>query len=343
MKALLLKEYRKLELAEMPEPRIGPDELLVRVRACGICGSDIHGFDGSSGRRIPPLVMGHEAAGVVSQTGSSVTRFQVGDRVTFDSTVYCGRCDYCRRGEVNLCDQRQVLGVSNGEYRRHGAFAEWVVVPEYIVYPLPEALSFEHAAMVEALSIAVHAVGLTLLKLGDTAVVVGSGMIGLLVIQTLRLAGCARVIAVDVDAARLSLAVGFGAEVCLNPAHSDVASSVRDFTSGRGADVVLEAVGTTATLSTALACARKGGVLTMIGNISPKVELPLASIVTRQIRMFGSCASAGEYPVCLDLLTRKTIRVEPLISKVAPLEEGPAWFERLYHREPNLMKVILQP
>jgi len=150
MNALLLKAYKHLELVDMPVPEIGPQDVLVRVAACGICGSDVHGFDGSTGRRIPPLVMGHEAAGVVARVGSAVEDLREGDRVTFDSTVWCGECFYCRRGQVNLCDRRQVLGVSPGEYRRHGAFADFVAVPRRIVYPLPDNLSFEHAAMIEA-------------------------------------------------------------------------------------------------------------------------------------------------------------------------------------------------
>jgi L-iditol 2-dehydrogenase len=343
MKALLLTEYKKLKLTEMPEPPLAPDDVLVRVKACGICGSDIHGFDGSTGRRVPPLVMGHEAAGVVGKTGSNVKQFRVGERVTFDSTVYCGKCYFCRRGEVNLCDDRQVLGVSPGDYRRHGAFAEYVAVPQHIVYPLPETLSFEHAAMIEAVSVAVHAVGLTPVRLADTAVVVGSGMIGLLAIQALRLAGCGRVIAVDVDQARLRAARELGAEISINARERDVASVVRECTSGRGADVAMEVVGNTPALQSALGSLRKGGTLTLIGNVSPKVELPLQSVVTRQIRLQGSCASAGEYPACIDLLARQAIRVEPLISAIAPLSEGAAWFERLYGRDPNLMKVILQP
>src|SRR6516225_5234667 len=132
MNALLLKEYMQLELAAMPEPEIAADEVLIRVRACGICGSDVHGFDGSTGRRIPPLVMGHEAAGEVAALGAGVQGLRVGDRVTFDSTIYCGQCQYCARGEVNLCDNRQVMGVSPGPYRRHGAFAEFVSVPRRI-------------------------------------------------------------------------------------------------------------------------------------------------------------------------------------------------------------------
>src|SRR5215471_6852430 len=120
MKALLLSEYGHLEVTDLPVPTLRPDELLVQVAACGICGSDVHGYDGSTGRRIPPIVMGHEAAGVVSAVGEGVTGFAPGDRITFDSTVYCGQCEFCQRSEVNLCNNRQVLGVSCGEYRRHG-------------------------------------------------------------------------------------------------------------------------------------------------------------------------------------------------------------------------------
>src|SRR5881628_2302394 len=128
MKGLLLKQYMELEVADLPRPEIGPGDVLIRVGACGICGSDVHGYDGSSGRRIPPLVMGHEASGVVAAVGKNVAHLREGDRVTFDSTVYCGNCFYCRRGEINLCDRRNVLGVSCGDYRRHGAFAEYVAV-----------------------------------------------------------------------------------------------------------------------------------------------------------------------------------------------------------------------
>jgi L-iditol 2-dehydrogenase len=139
-----------LELRDIPEPALGARDVLIRVKACGICGSDVHGYDGSTGRRIPPLVMGHEAAGVVEATGAEVRRFAPGDRVTFDSTVSCGACGFCLTGDVNLCESRQVLGVSCGDYRRHGAFAELVAVPEHIVYRLPESFAFEKAALIEA-------------------------------------------------------------------------------------------------------------------------------------------------------------------------------------------------
>lgn len=343
MNALLLRNYMELELTEMPVPEPGPDDVLVRVSACGICGSDVHGLDGSSGRRIPPLVMGHEAAGVVAGVGSRVTEFREGDRVTFDSTVSCGACFFCRRGEINLCDNRQVLGVSCGDYRRHGAFAEYVAVPRQIVYKLPDSLPFEEAAMIEAVSVAVHAVNLTPIRLGDSALVVGTGMIGLLVLQALRLAGCGRLIAVDIDDAKLKMARALGADDAINAAEGDVPAAVRELTEGRGADVAIEAVGATGPIQTAIASLRKGGALTLVGNITPKIELPLQAVVTRQLRLTGSCASCGEYPASIELIARGAIRVRPLISAVAPLEEGPAWFARLYQKEPSLMKVILKP
>ncbi|NQT36871.1 MAG: alcohol dehydrogenase catalytic domain-containing protein, partial [Planctomycetes bacterium] len=206
MKALVLTETNRLELQDVPEPELGPEDVLIEVRAVGICGSDVHGMDGSTGRRQPPIVMGHEAAGVIARVGEAVDDWAPGDRVTFDSTIYCGRCAFCRDGQINLCDNRRVLGVSCDDYRRHGAFAQFVAVPRHIVYRLPEGLSFERAAMVEPLSIAFHAVNITPITLGDTAVVVGTGMIGLLAVEALRAAGCGRIFAVDLDQNKLDLA-----------------------------------------------------------------------------------------------------------------------------------------
>src|SRR5213594_4850604 len=203
MKARLLSQYRHLELTNFPDPTPSHGEVLIRVAACGICGSDVHGYDGSSGRRIPPIVMGHEAAGSIAALGDGVAGFTKGDRVTFDSTIYCGACSYCCRGEVNLCDHRQVLGVSCSDYRRAGAFAEFVAVPSRIVYRLPDSLSFAEAAMLEAVSVAVHAVSLAQISPNSTALVLGAGMIGLLALQALRVAGCPRVLVADIDSSRL--------------------------------------------------------------------------------------------------------------------------------------------
>jgi len=343
MKALLLSEYGRLEVVEIPMPRPGPGEVLVRVKACGICGSDVHGYDGSSGRRIPPLVMGHETAGIVAAFGSDAAGAREGAHVALDSTIYCGECEYCRRGETNLCDRREVLGVSTGEYRRAGAFAEYVVVPNRVIHHLPDEIPFEDAAMLEPLAVAAHAVALSNLNETGTALVVGAGMIGLLVLQVLRASGCSRVFIVDVDDSRLQLATSLGATNAINAKRDDAVAKIRQLTDGRGVDVALEAVGSSATIQTAIESVRKGGTVTLIGNIAPTAEIPLQTVVSRQIRLQGSAASAGEYPRGIDLLSRHAIDLKPLISVVAPLQEGPQWFERLHAREANLMKVILTP
>jgi L-iditol 2-dehydrogenase len=343
MKALILSKAGQLDVVEMAKPAPADDELLIHIQACGICGSDVHGYDGSTGRRIPPIVMGHEAAGIVESVGRAVSRFQPGDRVTFDSTVFCGKCFFCRRGQVNLCDEREVIGVSTPSFRRMGAFAEYVVVPERIAYHLPENLPFAHAALIEAVSVAVHAVHLTQIELEDTVVVVGAGMIGLLTLQAALLAGAARVFVLDVDDVRLELARTLGATGSFNSRDGSAVDSVLELTEERGADAVLECVGTSVTVKLAIDSVRKGGVVTLVGNITPTIEIGLQSTVTRQIRLQGSCASSGEYPACISLMSRGAIRVEPLLSAVAPLEDGAAWFHRLHEREPGLLKVVLQP
>jgi L-iditol 2-dehydrogenase len=343
MKALLLSQYNQLDLADLPAPVPGVDEILVRVAACGICGSDVHGYDGTSGRRIPPLVMGHEAAGVVSAAGPGVSKFKPGDRVTFDSTVYCGQCEFCRKGEINLCNNRQVIGVSCGDYRRAGAFAEYVVVPQRIAYHLPEALGFHEAAMLEAVSVALHGVRVSEMKGGETVLVIGAGMIGLLTLQASKAAGASRVLVADIDQSRLKTAQGVGADETLLLSGSELAQEILRRTGGRGVDLVLEAVGREETIAASIASVRKGGTVTLIGNISPEVKIPLQVVVSRQIRLQGSCASCGEYPQAMELLANGQIQVKQLITAVAPLRDGPQWFARLHAGEPNLMKVVLDP
>jgi L-iditol 2-dehydrogenase len=343
MKSLLLTAYNHLEITDMPLPAAGPGEVLVRVEACGICGSDVHGLDGSTGRRVPPIVMGHEAAGTVEAVGEGVTRFAKGDRVTFDSTVYCGKCSYCKFGQINLCDNREVIGVSEGNYRRHGAFAEYVVIPDRIMYSLPPDFPFEEAAMLEAVSVAMHGVKVSPVIGGETALVIGAGMIGLLTLQAAKAAGCARVFNSDVDESRLNLARQIGADEVLHCSGAELLAEIKHLTNGQGVDIALEAVGLNQTVASAIDCARKGGTVTLIGNVSPEVTLPLQKVVVKQLKLQGSCASSGEYPEAIELIAAGKIKVKPLITAVASLEEGPRWFDRLHSREPNLMKIVLSP
>jgi L-iditol 2-dehydrogenase len=343
MKALVLKEYKKLSFEDVSTPAPVPGEVLVEVKACGICGSDVHGMDGSTGRRRPPVIMGHEAAGIIVETGTQSNGWKVGDRITMDSTIYCGHCEFCLGGHFNLCDRRRVLGVSCEDYRQNGAFAEYVAVPEHILHRIPDGLRFEQAALVEPLSIAFHAVRRTPLKLNDTALVVGAGMIGLALVQTLRLAGCGRIIAADLAKDKLTLAAKLGATEIVDCSDANTLEKISLLTDGRGADLAFEAVGAATTVDLAIHSVRKGGAVTLVGNVSPKVDLPLQVVVTRELTLYGSCASAGEYPACLDMMANGSIQTAPLLSAVAPLAEGADWFERLYEKEPGLIKVVLTP
>lgn len=343
MKALVLEEYNKLVYRDFPDPELADDEVLIQVMAVGICGSDVHGMDGSTGRRKPPIVMGHEASGVISTIGKNVKGWKAGERVTFDSTIYPLDDWYTRKGFYNLSDNRMVLGVSPEEYRRHGAFAEYVNVPQHILYRIPDSVSFVQAAMVEPVAVAAHAVSLTPVSLNDTVLVVGAGMIGLFVIQVLRTKGCGKIIAVDLEDDKLSLARDLGADFTFNPGREDIRKEVMALSHGRGADIAFEVVGIADSVKTAIGSVRKGAVVTLVGNISPSVDLPLQSVVTRQIRLQGSCAICGEYPVVLDMIARKEVNVDAILSAVAPLSEGAGWFKRLYDKEAGLIKVVLKP
>ena len=334
MKALVLKAYNDLQIMEVPDPVIKPDEVLVKIAASGICGSDVHGMDGSTGRRQPPVIMGHEASGTIVKTGPAVTGWKCNDRVTFDSTIYCGTCPYCRQARINLCENRKVLGVSCDEYLCEGTFAEYVAVPQHILYALPDNVTFEEAAMVEPLSVAFHAVRRSKAKLGDKAVVIGAGVIGLLVIQIMKAAGCSEVVAVDLDEQRLETAFQVGAT---RKVHSSRSATVKDM------DLAVECVGLAVTVNSAVDMLRKGGSLTLVGNLSPDIEFPLQKIVTREISVYGSCASNGEYSACLGLIAKKQIDLAPLMSATTPLADGPEYFTRLYNRDPKLIKVVLTP
>ena len=196
--------------------------------------------------------------------------------------------------------------------------------------------------MLEAVAVALHAVSLAQIPADATALVIGAGTIGILILQALRSSGCSRIFVTDVDSARLDFARQLGATAVLL-SDATLRSQLLDLTSSEGVDVALEAVGRNETVAAAIDSVRKGGTVVLVGNLAPQVTLPLQKVVTRQIRLQGSCASAGEYPNAIELLASGAINVKPLITAIAPLEEGPRWFERLYAREPNLLKVVLTP
>ncbi len=340
---MVLEEYMNLQLKEVPVPEIGEHEVLIKVEAVGICGSDVHGLDGSTGRRIPPIIMGHEASGIIEKKGGLVGNWQVGDRVTFDSTIYNPEDWYSKNSMYNLSDGRMVLGVSCNEFRRQGAFAEYVAIPEHILYKIPATVSFTEAALVEPAAVALHAIQLSPLQKDDVVTVFGAGMVGMFVIQLLKIKGCRNVIAVDLEENRLKLATSLGADFAFRPDDPRLEEQISKLTEGRGADIAFEVVGISATMHKAIDMVRKGASIIVVGNLSPSIDLPLQKIVTRQLRLQGSCAINGEYPEILELIANGKLNVTAILSAEVPLDEGPIWFNRLYQQEKGLMKVILKP
>ncbi|HBE02507.1 MAG: galactitol-1-phosphate 5-dehydrogenase [Spirochaetes bacterium GWF1_41_5] len=341
MKALIHNKVNDFVYSDTEKPAVNDNEVLIRIKAVGICGSDVHGMTGKTGRRKPPVIMGHEAAGIIEEKGKNAAGFMIGDRVTFDSTIYCGHCSFCRQGKINLCANRRVFGVSCDEYRQNGAMAEYLAVPEHILYKIPAEMSFAQAAMIEALSIAFHAVGRSGLKINDTVTVFGCGIIGLLIIQSARLAGCGKIIAVDLDDYKLEFAEKFGADLCLNPLKKNIPKNIEDFCSG--ADIVFEAVGVQVSVNQAVLSCKKGGKIILVGNLSPEIIMPLQKIVTGELTLLGSCASSGEYQACINMIAGRRINVDKLISKIVPLSEGKKWFAFLLEGKEPLFKIVLEP
>jgi L-iditol 2-dehydrogenase len=287
--------------------------------------------------------MGHEASGEIVCVGEGVGGWKLGDRVTFDSTVY--RLDdwYTLRGSYNLSEGREVIGVSPGDYCRPGAFAEYISVPQHILYRIPEGVSFVQAAMVEPAAVAAHAVGLSGVCLGASSVVIGVGMIGTFIVRMLRLSGSTPVIAVDTVDGKLAMSSRYGADVLINADRESVSDVVRLHTNGRGADVGLEAVGISSTVNLLISSLRRGGTGVLVGNVTPSIDFPLQRVVTSELRIQGSCAINGEYATVLSLLASGSLSVDGMISATAPLSEGSEWFTRLSAGTEKLNKIILIP
>ncbi|HEY7131696.1 MAG TPA: galactitol-1-phosphate 5-dehydrogenase [Candidatus Limnocylindrales bacterium] len=338
MKALVFRGPGSMPLEERPEPAAGPGEVVVAVRASGICGSDVHGFTGSTGRRRVGVVMGHEAAGEIVAVGEGVRGRRPGDRVVFRSILACGVCDRCRHGQPNLCLDRTGLGM-----QLDGAYAERVVVPEAMVEALPDGLGFEDAALVEPLAVALHAVNLTPFDLLDEVAIVGAGSIGLLTLLAVRRRGAGRVVVTDRDPHRLEMARALGADVAIDVSAGDPVGAVLDATGGGGADAVFEAVGIAATVGQSIAVARPGGQVTWVGNSAPEVPLPMQQLVTRELTVRGAYAFVDEFAAAIDALATGWIDAHPLVERVAPLEEGEDLFRGLAAGSLPAVKVVLTP
>jgi L-iditol 2-dehydrogenase len=338
MRALVFDGPGEMPLREHPDPSPGPGEVVVAVRAAGICGSDVHGYLGATGRRRVGVVMGHEATGDVVEIGSGVSSVRAGDRVILRSILACGHCERCQRGEPNLCLDRKGMGM-----HFDGAYAERIVVAESLLLPMPDTLSYEEGALVEPLAVAMHAVNITPFARTDFVVVIGAGAIGLLTLLAARQRGAGSIVITDRSAHRLAVARSLGADMTIDVRTQDPAELVLAATDGRGADAVLEAVGIGATAAQSLQVARSGGNVTWIGNSAPTVELGMQELVTRELTVRGSYGFRDEFEQAADALVAGTVDAKRIIERLAPLEEGPELFRELGAGELDAVKVVLMP
>ncbi|MFQ3568318.1 MAG: galactitol-1-phosphate 5-dehydrogenase [Aggregatilineales bacterium] len=337
MQALMLTAIHKLEVLDVPKPTLeADDDVLVKVKSVGVCGSDLHGYTGHTGRRVPPLIMGHEATGEVVSVGPAVRDLHPGMPVATLTIASCGQCLMCRSGQRSLCEQRRIMGMS-----APGAYAEYVRWPASSVIPLPNGLTYEAGALAEPLAVTVHAVGLATIRPYDTVFVVGAGPIGLLTLAVLRNTAAGRLFISDASEERLARARAIGADVTINVLTEDVRAVVDAHTGGRGVDIAFEAVGLTATAQQSLAVTRNRGQVIWIGNNQRIVEIDMQAIVTRELSVIGSYGmSEEEFKRSLAMLADGKIPVDQFIDRRAALSEGPTLFDDLLE-SPEIIKCVI--
>lgn len=341
MQALVFTDIRKNQLQSLPVPRLtAPGDVRVRIRAVGVCGSDLHGYTGQSGRRVPGMVMGHEAAGTVEEVGVGVVDLKPGDRVAIQPVNFCGECAYCLEGKTSLCSNRKVLGV---HAIAGGAFAEQVVWPARCLHRIPDQLTFEDASFAEPLAVCLHAVRLVDIKPYANIALVGSGPIGLLTLAILARLGLRRLFVSDLSDTRLELARRIGATHTINPSRENALEVIQKETGGLGADITIEAVGVSATAQQAIDLARNGGTVVWIGNNQKKIEIDMQAVVTRELRVQGSYAmNVSDFAAALDLLAEGALDTKLLLSQITALSDSEPLFDALL-ADPDIIKCVVTP
>ena len=339
MKAMRLEATGQLFTREVKKPEAGPDELLVRVEACGVCGTDRHLFHGEF-PCTPPVTLGHEFSGIIEQVGSAVSGFHVGDRVTGDPNIACGRCSHCVNGRVNLCRNLTAIGI-----HRDGGFADYVVIPHKQAFLLPADLDAMHGAFCEPLACCLHGIDIAGIKAGSSVVVLGGGVIGLLTVQLARLAGATTVILVTRQASRRSLAEELGATASVDPKAGDVIAQIageHGLVPG-GVDVVLECAGVAETVVQATKLVRPGGTAVILGVMAQgeKVEIEPFDLLFREVKLVTSFLNPFTHRRAADLIASGRIEVEKLISRKVSLEEAPEVVRQL--PQPGEVKVLVVP
>lgn len=336
MKAVIVSDACELELIDRPMPEVGEYDALIRVHACGICGTDVHivhgGFD-----YVPGVVLGHELSGEVVEIGSKATNVKVGDRVTIDPNVPDFTCRFCRRGEINHCEGRYAVGV-----HVDGGYAEYCKAPAAQAYKVPDSVSLDEAAMAEPLACCVRGIDRAGIRPGDTVTILGSGSIGLMLLQLARASGASTIIVSEPDEKKRLLAARLGADVQLDPKTQDVACEVEELT-GVGADVVIESAGRIETAELAVRLARPGGTILQFGVVPPDQYARIApnEIFRKELTIRGSFINPFTHARAIDFLASKQVEVMPLITHRFSLEDAEKALETAQSKD--AVKVLIVP
>jgi len=339
MKAAVLYAPYKILIKTVEPPVIKNDEVLVKVEATGVCGSDLHAFRGKHPFVKLPRILGHEVSGEVAEVGKDVKEVSVGDRVVVEPVIPCGSYIACITGRYNVCKSLKVLGI-----HVDGAFAEYLKAPSNRIYKIPNNLSFDDATLIEPYAVATHIVKRSGVRVGDRVAVLGAGPIGLCTLQVAKLAGAKSVVITDIVDYRLQLAKKLGADVIINSSKEDPVRIIKDVTNGEGVDVAIEAVGVPQTVQQALKITRPFGEVTIVGFFEdPHVEVDVLSVIAKELHVLGSRLYWLDFETAIDLVSRGKVDVKTIITHKFSLDEAQKAFEIYDQKTQNAVKVILKP
>ncbi|MCL5071332.1 MAG: galactitol-1-phosphate 5-dehydrogenase [Actinobacteria bacterium] len=338
MKALVYEGPKNIKIKHVKDPVPNKGEVLIKVKATGICGSDVHGYLGITGRRTPPMIMGHEFSGDILEIGQGVTEFNIGDRVTVQPLIFCGVCKYCQQGLTNLCINKKFYGAMD----TNGSMAEFISAPQKLIYKLPPSINYLEGAMIEPLAVAYRAVNQVANTEGENVFIVGAGTIGLLVLQIVKSKSPSKIFISDIDDNCLELAKKMGADFTINPIKDNLIDIINRETKNEGIDTAFEVVGIPATVQQAMSVLKKKGTCVWVGNLEKMINLNMQEIVTKELNIGGTYSYTHiQFGDSIKFLVEKDLDLDSIISKVVPLEEGPAMFEKLAEGKSSLIKVIL--
>ncbi|MDF2593411.1 MAG: gutB 2 [Clostridia bacterium] len=338
MRAAYVVESEKVEIKDVNVPALKDDEVLIKVKTVGVCGSDLHLFKGTHAFRKPPAVLGHEVAGDIVEVGKSVTNFKIGDRVTVEPHLGCGECEFCKQDLVNLCTSKKAPGTPAWI----GTFVEYFNAPEKAVYKINDNVSYEMGTLIEPLAVAVHAIDRITVAEKDTLAILGSGTIGLLALVAAREAGYKNIICTDTQEFNLEMALKEGATLALNPLKEDVVAKVKEFTGGRGVDVALIAADSKVIVDQASAMVRKRGEVGVIAMITEKIPVYTYSFVFNEQTLFGAMTYETKDFVKATEMINDGLDLSDFLTQKLPLEETQKALDVLNEKKENVVKVIVE-